>query len=80
MVGKFHAMYWPDRERVGVRSPRGSIYCRKNFSLMSTFIEDQNEKIPDFAVVGLIWNKESFLRIERNVGVPTVQLGQANGG
>lgn len=42
IVVKFQPVYWLDRARVGVRSSGGSIYWRKNLSIMSDFVEDQN--------------------------------------
>lgn len=74
---KFQPVYWPDEAKVGVRSPGGSIYWRKNLSTMSDFTKDQSEESLETSEAGPVWNKAPFFQVKRDVGVPTIQLEQA---
>lgn len=47
---------------------------------MSDVIVNQDEKTLKIVEVGPVWNKDAFLRIKRDVGVPSVQLEQAEAG
>lgn len=44
---------------------------------MSNFVEGRSEETLEIVEAGAIWNKDLFPRIKIDVGVPTVQLGQA---
>lgn len=38
VLANFQSVFWPDKTRVGVRSPGGSIYWKKNSSTMIVLI------------------------------------------
>lgn len=44
IVSTFQFVYWPDKARVGVRSPGCSIYWKENLSTKGNFVLDQNEE------------------------------------
>lgn len=62
------------RQRVEVRSPRGSIYWRNYLKILCDFVEDQCKKTLEIADARPIWNKDPFIHIKRDVGAPTAQL------
>lgn len=43
IVTKFQSIFWPNKARVGVRSPGGSIYWKK--SLLCDFVLNQDERL-----------------------------------
>lgn len=77
IVAILQSMFWPGKARMEVRSPGGSIYWKKNLSMIYDFILNQDEKTLEIAETGPTWNKDHFLRIKRDVEVLTVQLEQA---
>lgn len=44
---------------------------------MYRFVEDQCKENLEIVEAGLVWNKDPFLRLKKDVGMPTAQLGQA---
>lgn len=44
---------------------------------MCEFVEDQRGETMEIGDAGLVRNRDPFLRIKRDVGVPTAQLGPA---
>lgn len=50
---------------MGLKSPGGSIYWRKNLSLLSNYVEDQSKETLEIADIGLVWNKDPSLRIRK---------------
>lgn len=75
IVAKFQSVYWPDKSSIWVRSLGGSIYKKNNLNTMTDFVLDQNEETPEIAKGGPVWNKDHFVRVMIDVGVPTVRLG-----
>lgn len=43
---------------------------------MSDFVEGQRDETLEIAEAGLVWNNYPFLQTKKDVGVPTIQLGQ----
>lgn len=68
IVSKFQSIYWPDKLRVGLRSPGGSIYIKKSLSTMSDFVLDQPEQTLEITETDLAWNRDRFLRIKEMLG------------
>lgn len=61
ILAKFKSIFGPVKIRVGVSSPRGSIYWKKNLSTMCEFILNQDEKTLDIVKTGPFWTKDPFL-------------------
>lgn len=77
VTAKFQFIYWPDKERVGVRSLGGSIYGRKNLSLMSDFVEDQNEETLEITETGLEEDAKEGGEEEDAPIIPVVEPGKS---
>lgn len=68
IVSKFQSIFWPDRVRIEMRSPRGSIYWRTLMEKFCAFVENKTPKPLEIPKIPTIYNNDPFLRARKRLG------------
>lgn len=69
IVSKFKKTFWPDRVRVGVRSPRGSIYWKILMKKFCAFVENRTPEPWEIPKIPTIYHNDPFLRTRKRLGL-----------
>lgn len=77
IVSKFQKIFWPDRVRVGVRSPGGSIYWRILMEKFCAFVENRTSEPLEIPKIPTIYCNDPFLRARKRLGLH-VQLKKSS--
>lgn len=68
-VSKFKKTFWPDRVRVGVRSPGGAIYWRILMEKFCAFVENRTPESLEIPKIPTIYHNDPFLRARERLGL-----------
>lgn len=77
IASKFTQTFWPDRARVGVRSPGGAIYWKILMEKFSAFAENRTPEPLEIPKIPIIYHNDPFLRARKRLG-PHVDLKKSS--
>lgn len=68
IVSKFQKIFWPDRVRIGLRSPGGAIYWTTLMEKFCAFVENGSSKPLEIPKIPTIYHNDLFLRARKRLG------------
>lgn len=67
IMSKFQSIFWLDGVRIGVRTPRGSIYYRKLLESLCDFVEEQSAESLEIPMIPLVYHSDAFIRARKRL-------------
>lgn len=69
IASKFKKTFWPNRVRVGVRSPGDSIYWKILTEMFCAFVENRTPELLEIPKIPTIYHNDPFLRTRKRLGL-----------
>lgn len=78
-IVSFRRSFWPDVVRIGVRTPRGSVYWRTLLDNLYAFVEDQASESLEIPRIPIVYCNDAFLRTRKRLDIHADLTRRASG-